>query len=351
MQKNIEWIDSLKAIGIILVVLGHAGPTLHLVNYIYSFHMPLFFFISGYLFSLDRHPQLINFVKSRARGLLIPYLTFAVMGIIIYYVTNNLGTQMSETPSILSAFWEMIVSKRNYIFFNVPIWYLTCLFLVTVIYYLLRKYIKNDLIILTILLLIGSIGFIKFKTVESLHTLPWSFDATMYYLFYYGAGNLLRIHKTKIRYKNAINLLMLVSNLIILFWQGSFEFIYSLHMPFNQNLYNYLMSIFISGCGIGSCVYVSKFIKLKPILYLGKNSLVILGLHSPLAFYVVGKIYYMLNIHFTPMYSFSAFILTILSLIVLVPVIEILNRNFPYLLGKKIKKNFINRQTSSARLS
>ncbi|WP_368384475.1 acyltransferase family protein [Polaribacter sp. AHE13PA] len=41
-QKRINWIDQIKGFGIILVVIGHNFPLIE--NYIYSFHMPLFFF-------------------------------------------------------------------------------------------------------------------------------------------------------------------------------------------------------------------------------------------------------------------------------------------------------------------
>ena len=48
-SKNIAFIDTLKAIGIILVVIGHNDTIL--TKYIYSFHMPLFFFLSGITFN------------------------------------------------------------------------------------------------------------------------------------------------------------------------------------------------------------------------------------------------------------------------------------------------------------
>ena len=48
-------IDTTKAYGIVLVVIGHApGIPELLISLIYSFHMPLFFFISGYLLSSNR---------------------------------------------------------------------------------------------------------------------------------------------------------------------------------------------------------------------------------------------------------------------------------------------------------
>ena len=50
MNKRIEYIDIAKALGILLVILGHCVYTAkipHLGVSIYSFHMPLFFIISG----------------------------------------------------------------------------------------------------------------------------------------------------------------------------------------------------------------------------------------------------------------------------------------------------------------
>lgn len=44
-------IDVLKGIGIILVVIGHSGCPNLLKDFIYSFHMPLFFIASGYFFN------------------------------------------------------------------------------------------------------------------------------------------------------------------------------------------------------------------------------------------------------------------------------------------------------------
>ena len=49
-QERKKYIDILKGIGIFYVILGHVTHTSFLFRYIYSFHMPLFFFISGMLF-------------------------------------------------------------------------------------------------------------------------------------------------------------------------------------------------------------------------------------------------------------------------------------------------------------
>lgn len=59
-KKRLNWVDWAKTFGIFLVVFGHSfNPSssewsweLELLNLIYSFHMPLFFFLSGYLFKV-----------------------------------------------------------------------------------------------------------------------------------------------------------------------------------------------------------------------------------------------------------------------------------------------------------
>lgn len=334
-MKKIEWIDSLKGIGIILVVLGHAAISPHLFGYIFSFHMPLFFFISGYLFSYERNPHFLKFVKSKARGLLIPYLTFALMGLGIWLAYSYLGAATSEI-SILSAIKEILVSKRNFIFFNVPIWYLTSLFTMVLFFYLLRKYIRNDFVLIGVLLVIGSIGFIQFQTAASLHTLPWSFDATMFYMVFYGAGNLIKNHKDKIRLKTPVYLTALTINLLFLVIPGLFNVFYAQRIPYGHSVYVYFVAMFIAFCGILGYIYLSKKLTIKSLKYLGKNSLVILGLHVPLAFYVVDKLFYILGVEIAP--GLRGIVQTVLSLIILLPVIEIMNRYFPYLLGKKKKR-------------
>lgn len=70
-MKRIEYIDILKGIGIILVVLGHVTQNKPLFQFIYAFHMPLFFFVAG-LFLRNK----FGFIKSHARSLMIPYFSF-----------------------------------------------------------------------------------------------------------------------------------------------------------------------------------------------------------------------------------------------------------------------------------
>ena len=62
-MRRIGWIDYGKVIGIYLVVLAHTSLFIPLKDGIYTFLMPVFFFISGYLFSFSRNPVYKDFIK------------------------------------------------------------------------------------------------------------------------------------------------------------------------------------------------------------------------------------------------------------------------------------------------
>lgn len=74
-RTRLAWIDALKGIGIVCVVLGHV--VLPISRYIYWFHMPLFFFVSGYLYRPGAGWR--DFIDKRVRRLIIPYLCFLVL--------------------------------------------------------------------------------------------------------------------------------------------------------------------------------------------------------------------------------------------------------------------------------
>jgi fucose 4-O-acetylase-like acetyltransferase len=72
---RLGWIDRTKGIGIILVVLGHLPN--NYAKFVYVFHMPLFFVLSGFLFNGNRRPS--EFWNVKLRHLAIPYFGFMVL--------------------------------------------------------------------------------------------------------------------------------------------------------------------------------------------------------------------------------------------------------------------------------
>ena len=85
-----------KALGIIMMVIGHSGCPAIIGNFIYFFHMPLFFVCSGYFFNeiLDKG-LLQSFYIKRIKGLYIPYLKWSLFFLMIHnlllymYIINS----------------------------------------------------------------------------------------------------------------------------------------------------------------------------------------------------------------------------------------------------------------------
>lgn len=89
-MKRISFIDISRAIAIVLIVLGHtivhSKHCFVLFKIIYSFHVALFFIISGYLFKI-KNESFLSFIKNKFIRLLIPYF-FLVCSIFnsIFYI-------------------------------------------------------------------------------------------------------------------------------------------------------------------------------------------------------------------------------------------------------------------------
>lgn len=91
MVKRIHYLDYAKGIAIILVVLGHIFSGGNVKTYIYSFHMPLFFIISGYLFNYSNVKSFKEFINKKIKAYLIPYVTFSIINILGYYLLSGLS--------------------------------------------------------------------------------------------------------------------------------------------------------------------------------------------------------------------------------------------------------------------
>lgn len=126
--------DILKGIGILLVVIGHTGISGLPYTYIYSFHMPLFFFVSGCFYK--RRP-LIEVLERKAKSLLLPWMSFAMLFFIAYTVIDAI--KMQNLPEALSVNLSALNLMDEHCTLFRSIWFLVCLFEVSVFYALLDR--------------------------------------------------------------------------------------------------------------------------------------------------------------------------------------------------------------------
>lgn len=155
-NKRIEYIDLAKGICICFVVLIHIMGVIPIVGTpIISFHMPLFFFLSGVFFKT--YGNFSGFIKRKINTLLIPYIFFqAVFGYLYPYILFHIFGW--ECPnSHFSNMWFFLENKGV----GGPVWFLWCLFVMNVIFYFVYKIGKRSSHFPPLfILLLGSTGFL-----------------------------------------------------------------------------------------------------------------------------------------------------------------------------------------------
>jgi fucose 4-O-acetylase-like acetyltransferase len=140
-KARLSYIDIGKGIGIIFVVLGHLFRDNPLKIWIYSFHMPLFFFISGYLNARARENSLRELLQKRLKSLMLPYFGF---GAITYLYWLLIEHRFLTDPSPAGLFRPIIgilvgTCEDGWLRFNPVLWFLPCLFVVEISFASIRK--------------------------------------------------------------------------------------------------------------------------------------------------------------------------------------------------------------------
>lgn len=175
-NKRLEWIDVAKGIGIVLVVMGHTiVPQLKeteiggfIWNFIYNFHMPLFFFISGWLFErrLEHYTSKGKFISDKLKFLMLPYLTFSI---IAYLLVNTafkitlLSGVLSDggyTATGLKDALLQIVTYSGHI--DKHLWFVYSLFLIFTVNILFPKLMKSKPMLFLLLALYVSKAFVHY---------------------------------------------------------------------------------------------------------------------------------------------------------------------------------------------
>jgi polysaccharide biosynthesis protein PslL len=157
MKNRIAYIDIAKGLGILIIVLAHNDlseyhPTLH--RFIYAFHIPLFFFLSGMFFRPDR--SFGETVRRRFNSLLKPYL----FTIFLIYMGEAAFSNMTF-PVILGRIAKSMYATGLYIDW-VQLWFIPHLFAVSlfawVAWNLLFGRIKQDWLRWSLLLAMLAVG-------------------------------------------------------------------------------------------------------------------------------------------------------------------------------------------------
>ncbi len=192
-EIRLDNIDIAKGLGMLLVIWAHIlveGP----INwFIYVFHMPLFFYISGLLYTPEKYKKVGALVSKRVRTLIVPYVIYSCIAWAVWCGYSILSHQ--KVDSYLMPLFQTVVAQGSggFLVHNVPLWFVTCLFVVEIAYFYINK-IRNDKIKALTCVIISGIGYcmIEVFTFFPFNLLPWSIEVACATMIYYAAGNLFR---------------------------------------------------------------------------------------------------------------------------------------------------------------
>lgn len=190
MGKRNVLLDAMRGMAIILVVLGHVGVCGDVRNWIYAFHMPLFFFISGY-FCNDQKP-FGSFLYKKVKTLYFPFVSYYVLFVVFSHLLHQVDLTHFDYSSLGDCLRAILLACR----FRVGamdllghFWFLPVLFFISVLFFGLlrmahRGSFRNEFVlfggaVFTLLAIVG-----KWKSMPN----PYDIQRVFYYMGFYALG-------------------------------------------------------------------------------------------------------------------------------------------------------------------
>lgn len=319
------WIDNLRAFAIILVVLGHNYFIFS--GYISTFHVPIFFLISGYLFKYKKDFK--QFFSRKCKTLLQPYFFFSITLYIFWVlIGNKLGGNAGQFSYIKGLIGIIYGVNKEYIFWQSGLWFVLCLFTINILYYFIFKYLKKlNIFFIVIICLVLGWG----STLLPIR-LPWSLDVAFTALIFFILGNQLKKYDfDEYIYTNwswiqkfVLLFVLLVVNCICYKVNGA--------VSFYNNKYGFYL-IFLTGSISGTLFYFFLFrivdFHSRIISLIGQDSLFILAYHGIAVQFIKFVQLYVLSIPIARNdFIFTPIVYCIIQLVICLFIAFVLRRTF-----------------------
>lgn len=365
--QRISWIDNAKALGIIAVFYGHIVEKIFLTyayaipsadlqyKLIYSFHMPLFFLLSGYLVKETQHRNLLMFMKNKFMTRIVPFFFFNLLILPCYFINEKISPGSIDVSQLFQTSLYLLAGRPA---FNPITWFLTCLFSVEIINYLLYPLLRRSRIALFMAMVLfyimgWSLSY-KADMINQYITIPdfWFIKEALVAYSFYLFGNLIAsfpIFREKMNpYLNVLLLLLTATCVAATFNLNNGPFKMYPVVVFAFGGYGSFLLFPLTAIAGSICIISAS--RLMPsfnfMRFLGRNTITLMGLNGIFALFVnIFLINFSLKIFF-PGNHFSLFVqcasLVCIALLLCVPFVILLKKYLPFMIGYRKDKG-INR--------
>lgn len=286
MAKRVDWIDTAKGLGIILVIYGHIAFRPEVLNvWLCSFHMPLFFFLSGITFHVDKYKSFKPFLINKIKTLIIPYFIFSAITWIwnfglelLKYVLHGGNTGLNLKYHIKQAIGIVLQIRGSD--YGIGVWFIPCIFIASLMIYCIIKISKKNKIAIAVIstvCLISGYFYCSYIDIK----IPWGVDAALVAVFFMAIGYIFQ--DKIIDFKPKLPLIIgggvaaLVVNIIFAYLNYR---VMGRTIGMWSNAYGTLPYFIISAfLGIAFTILVSNLINFKEIKIIGRHSIFYYGIH------------------------------------------------------------------------
>lgn len=346
-KKRLNYFDMAKGIGIFLVILGHLqgeyffslSPVFSpLCVWIFSFHMPLFFIISGMLINYknDTEKDLKTLIFKRFKSIGVPYLWFSLfyfLAVVFAYIKGNIGidTLITQVYYVLSLYGMSVL------------WFLPALFMGEVLFlFLIKKFGgKVTAIIVTALTTLAEMFNLLLKKVpgdtvlrRGLCELATTFLRPIFVCSFVALGYLIfsffKNHE-KINIKElALGIVMIVANFFLHKLNGSVDF---RSLVFGNILLYYVCALLGS---VGLILLCKNIPNIKPVSTFGASSLIVMAVHNnETVLYYSMKLAMYVNQFVTRARGYISYLVIVLAILVFCDIMMyLINHFFGFIIGK-----------------
>lgn len=186
MKERVRWIDIAKFFGIFAIYLGHFGAVIGRSYYfVFSHHVALFFFISGCMEIYNAEEKFGRYFVKKIKSIMIPFWVFAALSAIVsvIHMECHWGTAKGLIVEVLRG-----VVRNTFVAGS--LWFLTCLFVMQMIFFFIKKVkYKSLIILLSVLCYITANYFIK-PGPTVIPSMYYNVDSALYYIIFYAIGYL-----------------------------------------------------------------------------------------------------------------------------------------------------------------
>ncbi|QAA34770.1 MULTISPECIES: acyltransferase family protein [Clostridium] len=346
--KRVEWVDVCKGLAILAIFIGHIGPQDIITTFVFRYHVPLFFFLSGFFFSRRKVLTAKDYIIKCIKGTLVPYMFFCAINIVVEIVVNN--GDVSKIPAFLT---QGLFGVRDHIDFAVQLWFLTCLFSIQIIYYILNRILKKSIliVIITFTMTIMSAFFLKmpFNT-----TMFLNIDSAIYYTFFYCIGDLiypklesLSMSKTDDKTKKIIKMFGIITLIVTFYIYCKFSVLDEAirrhsdisSIAFINTTVAQIITLFITFILIAANIIVAFSLSKSTYLAdMGKNTIILCGFERVsmiIVFQVLGFMGIQLK---TGQVIYKILIAVLKAAVIQKLFFKLFNNNIPWATGRSVKQ-------------